>query len=655
MASVVIPAETGPEQAPRVKGRREPQHQSSFGANVVDGGVQFRVWAPLAQRIDVAIGDVLFPMVRDGAETWYGFVPGISAGIRYRYRIDDHGLFPDPYSRSQPEGPHGPSEIVDPGKFRWHDNDWTGLRADGLVVYECHAGCYTPEGTFDALIDELDVLAQLGVNAIELMPVAEFPGSRNWGYDGVDLFAPSRNYSGPEALRRLVDAAHERSIGVILDVVYNHFGPDGNYLLQYSPDYVTDRYTTPWGDAVNYDGPRSAMVRRLVVDNACHWLREYHIDGLRLDATFAIFDHSPRHILEEIATAARASVERDVVLIAETHENDAGYLRPESEGGFGFDAVWVDDFHHAVHTAASHEHGGYYADYDGTLQQLARTIRRGWLFEGQPSKHTGSPRGTPSEGLAARSFVYCVQNHDQIGNRAFGRRLSHLVGAGGDRVWAALPLLLPYTPMLFMGQEFAASSRFYFFSDHEPSLGRKITEGRRREVAGPAGLEDPRHQREIPDPQSEQTYLDSKLDLHERDEGIGQQTFAMYAELLALRRSDVVLRRQDRERMRVDVAGDMLLVHMWHGREHRLLAANTGMGVDAAPGALGIPHSLTGRQWTVVVSTDDRRFGGTGGQVRIDHRLVSMPPHTVAWLAATDPALPLRAPRAALRLITRRG
>ncbi|TAK54075.1 MAG: malto-oligosyltrehalose trehalohydrolase, partial [Dehalococcoidia bacterium] len=399
------------------------------------------------------IGDVLFPMVRDSGETWYAFVPGIGPGVRYRYRIDDHGLFPDPYSRSQPEGPHGPSEIVDPKAHEWHDDGWPGLRPDGLIVYECHVGCLTPEGTFDALIGQLDTLRRLGVNAIELMPVAEFPGSRNWGYDGVDLFAPSRNYGGPEGLRRLVDAAHARGLGVILDVVYNHFGPDGNYLLQYCPDYVTDRYTTPWGDAVNYDGPRSAMVRRFVVDNACRWLREYHIDGLRLDATFAIFDHSQRHILEEIATAARASVERDVVLIAETHENDAGYLRPASEGGFGFDAVWVDDFHHGVHTAASREHSTYYADYDGTLAQLARTIRRGWLFEGQPSKHTGAERGTPSDGLPARSFVYCIQNHDQIGNRAFGRRLSHLVGPGIDRAWAALLLLLPYTPMLFMGQE----------------------------------------------------------------------------------------------------------------------------------------------------------------------------------------------------------
>jgi maltooligosyltrehalose trehalohydrolase len=635
-------------QPPNHADTRRERH-AALGANVVDGGVQFRVWAPDAQRIDVQIEDVLFPLVREDGGVWYGFVPGIAAGVRYRYRIDDRGAFPDPYARSQPDGPHGPSEIVDPDTFAWHDEAWPGLPPDGLVIYELHVGCYTPEGTFEALIDELDALKRLGVNAVELMPVAEFPGARNWGYDGVDLFAPSRNYGGPDGLRRLVDAAHQRGLGVILDVVYNHFGPDGNYLLQFSPRYVTDRYATPWGDAVNYDGDHSDMVRRFIVDNACHWLREYHIDGLRLDATFAIFDRSPRHILEEIATNARACVDRRVVMMAETHENDARYLRSASEGGFGFDAVWADDFHHAVHTTASHEHIGYYADYDGTLEQLARTIRRGWLFEGQPSDRFGGTRGTPSDGLPARSFVYCIQNHDQVGNRAFGRRFSHLVGTGLERPWAALLLLLPYTPMLFMGQEFAASSRFYFFTDHNPELGRLVTEGRRKEFARFTGFDDPRQQREIPDPQSEHTFFDSKLDLHERDEGVGEQTYRMYAELLGLRRRDAVLQRQDRTRMDVDVAGDLLLVHMWHGREHRLLAANLGMGVDAAPSAIGVPRKLLGPRWQPIISTDERRFGGTDGHIRFDGHLVSMPPHTVAWLAASEPLLPGRMLRALRR------
>ncbi len=629
--------------------------RARLGAGVVDGGVRFRVWAPDAPRIDVQIEDVRFPLTREDGGIWSGFVPGIGGSVRYRYRIEGRGAFPDPYSRSQPDGPHGASEIIDPAAFTWHDAAWRGLAPQGIVIYELHVGTYTAAGTFDALIGELDALKELGINAIELMPVAEFPGARNWGYDGVDLFAPTRNYGGPDGLKRLVDAAHARGLGIILDVVYNHVGPDGNYLGQYAREYVTQRYTTPWGDAVNYDGERSGMVRRFAVDNACYWLDEYHIDGLRLDATFAIFDASERHILEEIATAARDAVpSRSVVLIAETHENDARYLRPASEVGFGFDATWVDDFHHAVHTTASHEHSGYYADYDGTLTQLARTIERGWLFEGQPSEHLGNgKRGTPSDGLPAWSFVYCIQNHDQVGNRAFGRRFSHLVGAGFDRPWAALLLLLPYTPMLFMGQEFAASSRFYYFTDHNPELGRNVTEGRRRDSARLAGFEDERQQREIPDPQVEATFLASKLHLDERDEGIGQQTWLLYRELLALRRADKVLARQDRFQMRTHVAGDLLLVHLWHRREHRLIVANFGVGVDAAPAALGVPAGLPVPGWCTALSTDERRFGGTDDRIRFDGDLVSMPPHTVAWLAATEPPLPLRLLRAVGRWLRR--
>jgi len=619
-----------------------------MGANAVPGGVEFRVWAPRATTVDVELGNVYVAMVRDGDGVWSATVADVAPDALYRFRIDGGGAFPDPYSRSQPEGPHGPSQIVDPGAFRWTDDGWPGLSPDGLVIYELHVGTYTAEGTFDALIGELDVLKRLGVTALELMPVAECPGSRNWGYDGVDLFAPSRNYGGPDGLRRLVDSAHQLGIGVILDVVYNHFGPDGNYLGQYSSDYLTGRYETAWGDAVNYDGPNSERVRRFVVDNACYWLDEFHIDGLRLDATFAFFDSSARHILEEIVSSARAcAAPRRVVLIAETHENDVRYLRPPEEGGFGFDAVWSDDYHHAVHTAASHEHSGYYEDYSGSLDDLARTINRGWLFEGQHSKHLGGPRGTRADGVPARSFVYFIQNHDQVGNRAFGRRFSHLVGAAQHKMWSALTLLLPYTPMLFMGQEFAASSRFHYFTDHNEELGRQVTEGRRREFASFAAFADPGAQREIPDPQAIETFYESKLDLRERDEGIGEQLMLLTAELLALRRSDEVLRRQDRVHMRATAAGDdLLLVQLWHGREHCLIVANRGVAVDAPPRSLRIPDILLLLDWTPLISTEERRFGGTDDIVRFDDSLISVPPQTVALLRATQPRLPLRLVRA---------
>lgn len=607
----------------------------TMGANVVPGGVAFRVWAPEAPSVDVDLGEVSFALARDEHGAWSGLVPDTAAGTRYRYRVGERGAFPDPYSRFQPEGPHGPSEVVDPDAYAWRDAGWRGLRADGLVIYECHAGTHTAEGTFDALAGDMDALHELGVNAIELMPVADVPGTRNWGYDGVNLFAPSRNYGGPEALRRLVDAAHARGIGVILDVVYNHLGPDGNYLAQFTPGILTDRYQTPWGDAVNYDGPGSEIVRRYVLDNARYWLAEYHIDGLRLDATFAIHDRSPKHILAEISEEARRCAGRDVVLIAETHENDRRYVEPVQGGGYGFDAVWCDDFHHAAHTAASHERSGYYADYAGTTEELARVINRGWLFEGERAEHLGAMRGTPSDGLAASNFVYFLQNHDQVGNRAFGRRLSHLIGAAEQKPWSALLLLLPYTPMIFAGEPCVASSRFYYFTDHNEELGRAVTEGRRHEFASFAAFADEERLREIPDPQAIETFLASKLNLHERHEGAGQQMWSLYRELLALRRSDDVLRHGDRSRMTAIAASErLLLVHRWRGREQRLLVLNTGMALDEPPMQAGVPGRLARMRWRCVISTDERRFGGSGDTARLDERMLSLPAHSAVLFAA---------------------
>jgi len=622
----------------------------TMGANVVDGGVEFRVWAPAASRIDVVLegAEVTLAPVADGV--WSGFVPGVEAGARYRYRIDGGGAFSDPYSRSQPEGPHGPSEVIDPAAHRWREHGWKGLGPAGLVIYECHVGTYTEAGTFDALTGDLDNLRDLGVTAIEIMPIADFPGARNWGYDGVNLFAPTRNYGGPAALRRFVDEAHRRHIGVILDVVYNHFGPDGNYLLQYSPDYLTDRHRTPWGDAINYDGPNSDRVRRYVIDNALYWINEFHIDGLRLDATFAIIDDSATHILAELTDAVRANIRdgRGVVLIAETYENDPRYVRRTSDGGLGFDAVWSDDFHHVVHTAASAEQAGYYADYDGTMDELARTINRGWLFEGQVSRHLKEHRGSPSDAVEATNLVYFIQNHDQVGNRAFGRRLAHLVGAAVQKPWSALHLLLPYTPLLFMGQEFVTSSRFYYFTDHNAELGQQIVEGRRREFASLAGFDGA----ELPDPQDERTFLDSKLNLEEREQGVGAERFALNRELIALRKKDRVLRRQDRRSMRAMAASDsMLLVHMWHGREHRLIVANFGMALDVPPATAGVPEELARYEWRIVLSTEERRFGGTDDRARFDAQMVALPPQAVLWLAATTQSIPVRAIRAVGGLI----
>jgi maltooligosyltrehalose trehalohydrolase len=538
-----------------------------MGATPTTQGVVFRVWAPNAGSVELELAgiDDRVALERDAAGVWSATVPQARPGTRYGYLVNGEGPFPDPYSRSQPEGVHGLSEVVDTRASEWHDSAWRGLSIEGLVVYQLHVGAATPQGTFDSLIGQLPRLRALGVNAIEPLPVAEFPGNRNWGYDGVDLFAPSHVYGGPAGLQRLVDAAHQHGLGVILDVVYNHLGPDGNYLRVFSPDYFTDRYQTPWGEAINYDGPRSEWVRKFVVDNACYWLREYHADGLRLDATHAIFDASEAHILAEVTRRARQSVERPVVLIAETHENDVRYLKPVDEGGFGFDAAWADDFHHVLRRHLAGDSEGYYGQYAGTVEELALCINQGWL------------RNTPAGDRPPWQFVYVIQNHDQVGNRAFGERLHHQIDLAGYRSASTLLLFLACTPMLFMGQEFATSSPFQYFTDHSPELGRLVTEGRRKEFKAFSAFADPASRERIPDPQSEETFLRSKLPLVEADRGDGAELVRLYQRLLELRRTDPVLVNQSRETMRAKaIHEEVLAVQRWSGADERLLLVNFG-------------------------------------------------------------------------------
>jgi maltooligosyltrehalose trehalohydrolase len=568
-----------------------------LGANVVPGGVQFAVWAPDAEQVDLdlpsASSRVRLERGADGV--WQVVVPRLAAGARYAYRLNGQGPYPDPYSRSQPDGVHGPSAVVDPAAFAWHDADWPGLTSRGLVIYQCHVGTATPEGTFDSLIGQLPRLTALGVNAVEPLPVAEFPGTRNWGYDGVDLFAPTRNYGGPAALKRFVDAAHQHGLGVLLDVVYNHLGPDGNYLRQFCVDYFTDRYHTPWGDAINYDGPRSGWVRKLVIDNACYWVNEFHADGLRLDATHAIHDTSPRHILQELTEAVRGSRPRPSVLIAESSENDVRYLLPADRGGFGLDGVWADDFHHTMRRYLVGDSEGYYADYDGTLAEVARCIEQGWLYEGQRSRHTGQPRGTSARERPAEQFVYVLQNHDQVGNRAFGERLNHEIDLARFRVATAVLLFLPFTPMLFMGQEFAASTPFQYFTDHTPELGKLVTEGRRREFQAFSAFVDAAVRQRIPDPQAESTFLNSKLKLDEAERSPGREMVELYRALLRLRRQDPVLSDQDRGRMSTTVVGsDVLMVRRWRDTDQRVLLANFGLEpIDTPPGRVLLSTAST--------------------------------------------------------------
>jgi maltooligosyltrehalose trehalohydrolase len=601
-------------------------HTHPLGATIVPGGVHFAVWAPKADRIDVEIDGAHHSLTRGEVGVHAGIVSGAGVGTRYRFRVDGGDTFPDMRSRFQPDGVHGPSEVIDLATFAWTDDGWPGLTIDDLVVYELHVGTYTEAGTFAALEAELTEIKRLGVTAIELMPVADFPGRWNWGYDGVAWYAPSRAYGRPEEMQRLVDAAHRIGLGVILDVVYNHFGPDGNYAAVYSDQFFTDRHRTPWGDAINYDGPGSRFVRDFAIENAIQWVRDYHIDGLRLDASDTIVDDSEIHILRELQERVRAAVDRPVVIVAEEARNSVTTIRPVAEGGYGIDAVWADDFHHQVRVYLTNARENYYVDFEGTVADMATAIEQGFFYQGRVSPQLGEPRGTTVTDEPASAFVFCIQNHDQVGNRPFGERLHHDIHPARYAVASALLLFAPETPMLFQGQEFAASTPFLFFTDHNAELGRLVTEGRRSEFGGFRVFQDEAAQRFIPDPQAESTFRASKLDLGDRIRNGGMYT--LYRELLALRRSDPVLRVRDRTTTRAEPAGvNALTVDRRQGDDHRLLIANFGS-------ATTVP--IPAHDARLLLATNEQRFGGDGRETTLESRddgLAAVPARTAVILA----------------------
>ena len=510
-----------------------------FGALPERDGVRFQVLAlssrQLQLRLLTGVAAGTYPLEPHADDTQCCFVRGAGAGDRYVYSIDGSDPRPDPASRSQPDGVHGPSAIVDPYAFRWQHQRWTVRPAREQTLYELHVGTFTPEGTFTAARQRLPQLHDLGITAIELMPIAEFAGARNWGYDGVSLYAPSRNYGRPDDLRAFVDAAHGLNIAVILDVVYNHLGPEGAYLMQFYPAYMTDHHHTPWGSGINLDGPGSKAVRRFIVDNAVSWITDYRLDGLRLDATHALVDAGQRHIVTEIAAAARAAAQWPVTILAEDDRNLSTIIEAAEDGGWGLDGVWADDLHHVLRSRLAGDRHGYYRDYSGSLDELARTLRQGWLFTGQHSAHGNAARGTDPSRLPMHRFVVCLENHDQIGNRATGDRLNHTIDAAAWRAASAVLLTSPMTPLLFMGQEWAASSPFQYFTDLEPRLGVLVTEGRRREFEDFPEFTDPGARSRIPDPQDVGTFERSKLDWSERERPEHAQSLALYTDLLRLR------------------------------------------------------------------------------------------------------------------------
>jgi maltooligosyltrehalose trehalohydrolase len=468
---------------------------------------------------------------------FHGALLAVPAGTMYSFMLDGQGPFPDPASRFQPHGVHGPSALIDPRAFQWSDREWRGMALEELVIYEAHVGTFSPEGTFTGIESRLDHLAGLGITALELMPVADFPGRRNWGYDGVDLFAPARCYGSPDELRHLVDAAHARGLAVLLDVVYNHLGPDGAYLGQFSRYYFSATHHTPWGQAINLDGPYSDAVRSFLIENALHWVHEYHIDGLRLDATHALIDESARPFLQELTQRVRESLDsRQITLIAEDDRNLAVSVTPASEGGWGFDAVWSDDFHHQARRLSAGDADGYFQDFSGSLRDLAETLRRGWFYTGQLSAYRGRPRGTDPAAVPPQRMVICLQNHDQVGNRAFGERLNRQIDPALFRALSALLLFAPETPLLFMGQEWAAATPFLYFTDHHAELGALVTKGRRAEFARFSAFADPVVRERIPDPQADTTFLASRLDWNERLTPDHAATERLYTALIAYRK-----------------------------------------------------------------------------------------------------------------------
>ena len=572
-----------------------------------DGTADVRVWAPACRTVDFVSARASLSLARDGEGFFSGLVREAVAGDRYWFLLDGTLRRPDPVSRYQPEGPHGPSAIVDPSNFAWSDHTWGGIAREGQVLYEMHIGTFTPEGTWASALERLEYLAQLGVTVVEMMPVADFAGRWGWGYDGVNLYAPTRLYGAPDDLRRFVDRAHAVGLGVILDVVYNHLGPDGNYLADFSQDYFTTRYTNDWGSALNFEGPRSA--RDYFVENPAYWVEEFHFDGFRLDATQEVRDASAEHVLAEQASRARSVAGgRQIYVVAENDLQHTALVRNRSESGYGLDALINDDYHHTALVALTGRRDSYYRSYTGSPQELVSCSKYGYLYQGQWYASRAQPRGDAALDLPPCAFVHFLENHDQVANPSFGRRLHQLTSAGAYRALTALTLLGPATPLLFQGQEFGSSSPFLFFADHHDGLRGDIRDGRRLFMSQFSGASEA----DFCDPGDESTFHRSRLDW--REHGAHATHIALHRDLLALRRSDPGVVSSGRRRVDGAVLGpaSFLIRYDGGGLADRLLLVNLGDEIDLTPIAEPLLAPPSGHVWALQWSSDAVEYGGPG-------------------------------------------
>ena len=597
----------------------EIQRKLPVGAEVQPGGgVHFRVWAPLRRKVEIVFQhpeegekQSTIPMIAEAGGYFSVFCREAGPGSLYLFRLDGGDSFPDPASRFQPDGPHGPSCVIDPS-FPWTDTHWHGLRREGQVLYEMHVGTFARDGTWQRATEQLPALWDLGITAVEVMPVAEFPGRFGWGYDGVDLFAPTRLYGQPDDFRRFVDRAHDLGLGVIIDVVYNHLGPEGNYLKQYSEDYFTDRYQTEWGEPVNFDGANAGQVREFFLANTEYWVKEFHLDGLRLDATQSIFDSSSDHILACIAERARlAAGKRSILLIAENEPQHVKLVKSREQGGYGLDALWNDDFHHSAQVAVTGYDEAYYSEYRGTPQELISAVKWGYLYQGQRYFWQGKRRGTPTFGLRAENFISFIQNHDQVANSAWGTRIHQRTSPGVFRAVTALLLLSPATPMLFQGQEFAASTPFLYFADLQRDIAKDVRKGRVEFLKQFTNIASPEVVDSLDNPASVATFERSRLDLTEREQH--PQTYNLHRDLIRLRREDAVFSQSWKGTVEGAVLGPQgFVLRFFAAGDQRLLLINLSRDLRLRPAPeplLAPPEAMC---WEVLWSSETPQYGGSG-------------------------------------------